>query len=127
MNFYEAIWGSKCTRFFDNWRESLKCQRLPSYETFAAMIERHWEGIAAYCRPENKVALGFVERFNNKIRILQRRAYGLRDEEYLRLKILSCMLPRIPCEITLKSPTRNQEDPINKNDFAIISANIPPP
>jgi hypothetical protein len=22
------------------------------------MIERHWDGIAAYCRPENKIALG---------------------------------------------------------------------
>ena len=26
---------------------------------------------------------GFVEGFNNKIRVIQRRAYGLRDEEYL--------------------------------------------
>jgi len=59
------------------------------------MIERHSEGIAAYCRPENKVALGFVEGLNNKIRVIQRRAYGLRDEEYLRLKILTCMLPAI--------------------------------
>jgi transposase len=59
------------------------------------MIERHWTGIAAYCRPEHKVALGFVEGLHNKIRVLQRRAYGLRDEEYLRLKILTCMLPAI--------------------------------
>ena len=50
------------------------------------MIERHWDGLTAYCRPENKVSLGFVEGLNNKIRVLQRRAYGLRDEEYLRLK-----------------------------------------
>ena len=28
------------------------------------MIERHWDGIAAYCRPENKVSLGFVEGLN---------------------------------------------------------------
>jgi hypothetical protein len=27
--------------------------------------------------------------------VLQRRAYGLRDEEYLRLKILTCMLPQL--------------------------------
>ena len=26
------------------------------YETFAAMIERHWDGIAAYGRPEHKVS-----------------------------------------------------------------------
>jgi transposase len=82
-------------RFFEHWRAVLKWQRLRPYEKFAAMIERHWEGIAAYCRPENKVALGFVEGLNNKIRVLQRRAYGLRDEEYLRLKILTCMLPAL--------------------------------
>jgi transposase len=80
-------------RFFDNWRASLKWQRLKPYERFADMIDRHWDGIAAYCRPENKVSLGFVEGLNNKIRVFQRRAYGLKDEEYLRLKVLSCVLP----------------------------------
>lgn len=80
-------------RFFENWRASLRWQRLKPYEKFAEMIDRHWDGIAAYCKPENKVSLGFVEGLNNKIRVIQRRAYGLRDEEYLRLKILTCMLP----------------------------------
>ena len=82
-------------RFFENWRTSLKWQRLGPYEKFAEMIDRHWDGIAAYCKPENKVSLGFVEGLNNKIRVIQRRAYGLRDLEYLRLKILTCMLPAI--------------------------------
>jgi transposase len=82
-------------RFFENWRASLKWQRLAPYEKFAEMIDRHWDGIAAYCKPENKVSLGFVEGLNNKIRVIQRRAYGLRDEEYLRLKILTCMLPEL--------------------------------
>ena len=59
------------------------------------MIDRHRDGIAAYCRPDNKVSLGFVEGVNNKIRVLQRRAYGLRDEQYLRLKILTWLLPEI--------------------------------
>jgi transposase len=80
-------------RFFDRWRAALKWQRLAPYEKFADMIERHWDGIAAYCHPDNKVSLGFVEGLNNKIRVVQRRAYGLRDEEYLRLKVLTCMLP----------------------------------
>ena len=65
-------------RFFENWRASLKWQRL-----------------TPYCRPENKVSLGFVEGLNNKIQVIQRRAYGLRDEDYLRLKILTCMLPTL--------------------------------
>jgi transposase len=80
--------------FFENWRASLKWQRLKPYEKFAEMIDRHWDGIAAYCRLENKVSLGFVEGLNNKIRVIQRRAYGLRNEDYLRLKILTCMLRR---------------------------------
>jgi len=82
-------------KFFENWKGSLKWQRLRPYEEFAEMIERHWDGIAAFVRLEDKVSLGFVEGLNNKIRVIQRRAYGLRDEEYLRLKVLTCMLPAI--------------------------------
>ena len=96
---FGQLWSYKtegwARKFFDNWKESLKWQRLKPYEKFAEMIEKHWDGIAAYSRPENKVPLGFVEGLNNKIRVIQRRAYGLRDEEYLRLKILTCMLPEI--------------------------------
>jgi transposase len=82
-------------RFFDNWKASLKWQRLKPYEEFAEMIERHWEGIAAYTKEENRVSLGFVEGLNNKIRVIQRKAYNFRDEEYLRLKVLTCMLKEI--------------------------------
>ena len=91
-DYNREAWARK---FFENWRASLKWQRLKPYEKFAEMIERHWDGIAAYCKPENKVSLGFVEGLNNKIRVMQRRAYGLRDEEYLRLKVLTSMLPQI--------------------------------
>jgi transposase len=91
-DYQSPIWAR---RFFDNWRDALKWQRLKPYEKFAAMIEAHWDGIEAYCDANNKVALGFVEGLNNKIRVMQRRAYGLRDEEYLRLKILTCMLPEL--------------------------------
>jgi transposase len=91
-DYQHEAWARK---FFENWRASLKWQRLKSYEKFAEMIDRHWHGIAAYCKQENKVSLGFVEGLNNKIRVIQRRAYGLRDEEYLRLKILTCMLPEL--------------------------------
>jgi len=62
-------------RFFENWRAALKWQRLKPYEKFARMIDAHWDGIAAYCKPENKVSLGFVEGLNNKI--------------------LTCMLPEL--------------------------------
>ncbi len=82
--------------FFGRWKESLKWQRLSPYVKFAAMIERHWDGIAAYCNDENKVSLGLVEGLNNKIKVLQRRAYGYRDEDYLKLKIVAAFLPPLP-------------------------------
>jgi transposase len=81
-------------RFFEQWRASLRWQRLEPFVKFAQMVAVHWDGIEAYCHEENKVPLGFVEGINNKIRAIQRRAYGFRDEEYLRLKILTCTLPK---------------------------------
>lgn len=96
---FGQLWGYQtegwARRFFENWRQSLKWQRLEPYVEFTELVERHWDGIAAYSKPENKVSLGFVEGLNNKIRVLQRRAYGLRDEEYLKLKVLTCMLKEI--------------------------------
>jgi transposase len=91
-SYRSEVWARK---FFDNWKSQLRWQRLKPYEKFADMIEKHWDGVAAYCKPENKVALGFVEGFNNKIRVIQRRAFGMRDEEYLRLKILTAGLPEL--------------------------------
>jgi transposase len=96
---FSQLWDYKrevwARRFFERWKSALRWQRLKPYEKFALMIEEHWDGIASYCQERNKVPLGFVEGINNKIRVIQRRAYGLRDEEYLRLKILTCMLPEI--------------------------------
>ena len=96
---FEQLWDYKthggARRFFERWRDALKWQRLKPFQKFAAMIEKHWHGIVAHCDEENQVMLGFVEGFNNKIRAIQRRAFGLRDEEYLRLKILTSMLPNI--------------------------------
>jgi len=92
-SYRSEAWAQK---FFENWRDSLKWQRLKPFEDFAALIERHWERIAMYCRRENKVSLGFVEGLNNKIRVIQRRCYGIRDEECLHLKILTATLPPLP-------------------------------
>jgi transposase len=81
-------------RFFESWKEKLKWQRLKPFEKFATMIENHWDGIVSYIITERTVKLGLVEGINNKVRVIQRRAYGYRDEEYLRLKILTAFLPK---------------------------------
>ncbi len=96
---FGQLWGYQtegwARRFFEQWRDSLKWQRLQPYEKFAKMIDQHWDGIASYCHPENKVGLGMVEGLNNKIKVLMRRAYGYRDEEYLKLKIIAAFLPAL--------------------------------
>ncbi len=89
--YRSATWARK---FFERWKEQLKWQRLKPFVKFAQMVERHWEGIVSYCDPAHKVKLGFVEGVNNKVRVIQRRAYGYRDEEYLKLKILTAFLPK---------------------------------
>ena len=89
--YRSEAWARK---FFDNWKEALKWQRLEPYQKFTTMVETHWGGIIAHLQ-ETNVPLGFVEGLNNKIRVIQRRAYGIRDEEYLRLKVLTCMLPKL--------------------------------
>jgi transposase len=96
---FDQLWDYQspawARRFFEQWCDALRWQRLEPFQKFARMIEDHWDGIEAYCHVDNKVPLGFVEGINNKIRVIQRRAYGFRDEEYLRLKILTCMLPKL--------------------------------
>jgi transposase len=92
---WDCVTAQEALRFFENWKQALRWQRLPTYQKFAALIERHWEGIVSYCHADHKVPLGFVEGFNNKIRSLQKRAYGYQDEDYLKLKILTANLPKL--------------------------------
>lgn len=94
-DYDHPTWARK---FFENWKAQLCWQRLKPFEEFAAMIERHWDGIASYCHPKNKVSLGFMEGLNNKIRVIQRRAYGIKDQEYLKLKVLTSYLPDTPTD-----------------------------
>lgn len=88
-DYTNPTWARK---FFENWKSQLRWQRLKPFEQFAAMIELHWDGIVSYCHPDHKVSLGFMEGLNNKIRVIQRRAYGIKNKEYFMLKVItSCI------------------------------------
>ena len=97
---FEQMWDysypGAARTFFDNWKASLKWQRLKPFEEFTGLVERHWAGIVSYCHPEAKVSLGFMEGLNNKIRVIQRRAYGIKDQEYLRLKVITSFIKDVP-------------------------------
>jgi transposase len=89
---WDYSYPASARKFFDRWKSQLRWQRLEPFEKFAAMIDKHWDGIVSYCHPDNKVSLGFMEGLNNKIRVIQRRAYGIRNDEYLSLKIITSFI-----------------------------------
>jgi hypothetical protein len=48
-------------KFWASWKEGLKWERLAPFQKVVRMVERHWEGIASWCKTENRVSLGFVK------------------------------------------------------------------
>jgi len=80
-------------------------RRPRPYERFAEMIDRHWDGIAAYCKPENKVSLGFVGPSTTHIRVLQRRACG-----HARRRLSPKVLNLLPTALIPKSPLDSHAD-----------------
>ncbi len=52
-------------RFFDNWKNALKWQRLESYEKFAKMIEHHWVLAPASNGPTRRRNMDPFSRFFN--------------------------------------------------------------
>ena len=82
-SYRSKTWARK---FFTQWVAQLKWSRLAPYHKFARMVEAHLEGILAYC--DKRVPLGYIEGANLKARNVIRRAYGYRDQEYMKLKII---------------------------------------
>jgi transposase len=83
---WSYIYKGAARRFWEDWKEQLKWQRLEPYKRFAKMIDNHIEGILGYC--DKKVSLGYIEGTNLKAKNIIRRAYGYRDKEYMKLKII---------------------------------------
>lgn len=78
-------------RFWEHWKSQIKWQRMPAYRKFIKLVERHWDGILSFC--DKKVSLGYIESANLKARNVIRRAYGYRDKEYMKLKIIQACTP----------------------------------
>jgi len=92
---FAHLWSYKsrtcARRFFNRWVAQLKWSRLKSYQKFAKMVEKHFDGILAYC--DKKVSLGYIESTNLKAKNVIRRAYGYRDKDYMKLKVIQACTP----------------------------------
>jgi transposase len=60
---------------------------IPEIKAFADTLRNHWEKIVNYYTCE--ITSGPLEGLNNKIKTLKRQAYGFRDKEYFKLKIIA--------------------------------------
>ena len=53
----------------------ISAEAITGFERFLGTLHNHWDGITNYfLRPHSS---GLVERFNNKIKVLKRRCYGI--------------------------------------------------
>jgi len=60
---------------------------IPMLLQFAATLEEHQEGALAYY--DYPISTGPLEGAKNKIQTMKRQAYGFRDLEFFKLKILA--------------------------------------
>ncbi len=87
-SYRSKTWAKK---FFQGWVAQLKWSRLKPYQRFARMVDDHLDGILAYC--DKKISLGYVESANLKAHNAIRMAYGYRDKEYMKLKVIQACTP----------------------------------
>ena len=83
------IWDQRDKRaaevFLDDWIARARVSGIRMLQQFAETLVEHRRGILNYYkRPITTAAL---EGTNNKIRTMQRQAYGFRDHEFFKLKI----------------------------------------
>lgn len=70
---------------WDHWCEQAEHSGIAALNTFAQRLKSYLHGILARCR--HPLNTSIVEGINNTIKVIKRRAYGYRDQEYFFLKI----------------------------------------
>jgi transposase len=71
-----------------SWIEMARGSGIGMLSKFANTLERHFDGILAYFDFDS-LSTGPLEGTNNKIKTMQRKAYGFRDVEFFKLKIMA--------------------------------------
>jgi transposase len=73
--------------FLMDWIRRAIALRVKMLKQTAKTLERHQSGLLAYY--DYPISTGPLEGTNNKIKTMKRRAYGFRDQEFFRLKIMA--------------------------------------
>jgi transposase len=85
------IWQQKSKAIarlvLNDWIRRADASGIAMLQQFASTLEEHREGILAYY--DYPISTGPLEGINNKIQTMKRQAYGFRDLEFFKLKILA--------------------------------------
>lgn len=85
------IWGQPdqetAARVLDDWVRRAEASCIKMLQKFASTLALHRRGILAYY--DYPISTGPLEGTNNKIQTMKRQAYGFRDQEFFKLKILA--------------------------------------
>jgi transposase len=82
---WEQIDRTEGEAAFDRWLLTAESSGVGMLAKFAKTLRSHRVGILNYY--DHRITTGSLEGTNAKIRVMQRKAYGFRDEEYFKLKI----------------------------------------
>ena len=74
-------------RVLDDWIARAEASGIGMLKRFATTLRDHRDGILAYY--DCAISTGPLEGLNNKIQTMKRQAYGFRDLEFFKLKILA--------------------------------------
>jgi transposase len=85
--FWEQPGPRFATAFLDGWLRRAEASGIKVLRQMARTLESHRAGLLAYYT--YPISTGPLEGTNNKIKTLKRQAYGFRDQEFFKLKILA--------------------------------------
>ena len=91
--FWQQTYKSRAERFLDRWCRQADASGIRVLQAMAKTLRRHRTGLLAWY--DHRISTGPLEGTNNKIKLIQHRAYGYRNKEHFRLRILTLHHTRI--------------------------------
>jgi transposase len=85
--FWEQPGKRFATAFLNGWIRRAEASGVWMLQQMAKTLEAHRAGLLAYY--DYRISTGPLEGTNNKIKTMKRQAYGFRDHEFFKLKILA--------------------------------------
>jgi len=85
--FWERPDKAAAERFLDAWRTRAETSGVAMLKKIARRLRVFRFGLLNWY--DHRISTGPLEAANNRIKTLQRRAYGFRDQEYFTLQICS--------------------------------------